>query len=83
MSLSDADRAVTGCGWNCGDETVGHHHYTVVVRNYGRLLGRLSPTGHTVHRKVHAAILSRATAELLAQRINDEPDEVTATVRRF
>lgn len=61
---------VKPCFWRCGDETPGHEHYTVIVRENGKLLGRLAPGGTATLRKVHAALLSRATAERIASEIN-------------
>jgi hypothetical protein len=55
----------------CGDTTPDHRHYTVIVREDGKLLGRLCPDGTATNRKVHAAVLSRAKADQVAQAIND------------
>lgn len=64
MTTTDA------CGWRCGDATPDHRHYTVIVREHGKLLGRLCPDGTATNRKVHAAILSHAKAERIAREIN-------------
>lgn len=58
------------CFWRCGDDTVGHRHYAVVVRENGKLLGRLCPDGTATNRKLYAAILSRSRAEQVAEEIN-------------
>jgi hypothetical protein len=72
------------CGWKCGDNTQGHNHYTVIVRENGKLLGRLTPDGKTVNRKVHAAILSKVKADQIASQINaDKSTAFTAVVRPF
>lgn len=74
------------CGWNCGDIEPGHKHYTVIVRENGRLLGRLCPDGTTTRVKIHAAILSRAKADKIAERINAGETTVpgiTARVNQF
>lgn len=63
------------CGWNCGDETENHSHYAVLVReNSGKLLGRLCPDGTTTNRNIFAAILSKATAEEVAEEITNAGD---------
>lgn len=72
----------TLCGWRCGDETPGHDHYTVIVRENGKLLGRLCPDGTATNRKVFASILSRATADRIAGEIN-EAGNFQAKVARF
>ena len=61
------------CGWNCGDEKPGHKHYCVLIRENGKLLGRLCPDGTAVNRKLYAAILSHKRASEIAQEINDNP----------
>ncbi|MEU8901316.1 hypothetical protein AB0C65_35990 [Nocardia sp. NPDC048505] len=80
---SDDHASTYRCGWGCGDDSPGHEHFTVIIRQNGRLLGRLDPSGHATSRKVHAAILSRATADRITSQINDADDDLTAAVRRF
>lgn len=59
------------CGWRCGDTTPDHQHYTVIIRDKsGKLVGRLCPDGTATNRVIYAAILSRATADQVAQQIN-------------
>jgi len=70
------------CPWSCGDTTPRHSHFTVIVREGGRLLGRLCPDGTATTRKIHAAILSRAKADEIAAAINDR-GEFTAHVAPF
>lgn len=64
------------CGWKCGDNTPGQNHYTVIIREDGKLLGRLSPEGKTVNRKIHAAILSKVKANQIANEINADKSRV-------
>ena len=61
------------CGWNCGDTTPGHKHYGVLVRENGKLLGRLCPDGTTTNRKIFASILSHKRASDIAREINGNP----------
>ena len=61
------------CGWNCGDEKPGHKHHGVLVRENGKLLGRLCPDGTTTNRRIFAAILSHRTADKITKEINDNP----------
>lgn len=70
------------CFWRCGDSAPDHEHYTVIVRENGKLLGRLCPDGTTTNRKVHAALLSLATADRIASEINDA-GTFTARVAKF
>ena len=70
------------CLWRCGDETPDHAHFTVIVREGRRLLGRLTPDGHAARNKVHAAIMSRERADKVALAINGE-GMYTAVVRPF
>lgn len=73
------------CGWKCGDETPEHEHYAVLVRENGKLLGRLTPEGTTTSRNIYASVLSKARAEVIAADINDSPmfDGLTAKVIPF
>lgn len=73
---------VDTCGWRCGDSTPGHRHFAVVVRENGKLLGRLSPDGTTTTRNIFAAVLSKATAESVAAEISELPG-LTAKVAAF
>lgn len=59
------------CGW-CEDQEEGHTHYAVLVRENGKLLGRLTPEGGATNRNIFAAILSKARAEEVAKDINAE-----------
>ena len=61
------------CGWKCGDEKPEHKHYGVLIRENGKLLGRLCPDGTTSNRRIYAAILSHKRAGDIAQEINDNP----------
>lgn len=70
------------CGWKCGDENEEHKHYSVLVRENGKLLGRLTPLGTANRLKIHAAVLSNAKATRIAGEINDA-GEFTATVTPF
>ena len=73
------------CGWSCGDSEPEHKHFTVIVRENGTLLGRLTPEGYTTNRRIYAAVLSKARAEQIASEINSDPPfpGVTATVKPF
>lgn len=73
------------CGWHCGDAVVGHRHFAVVIRENGKLLGRLCPDGTTSTRNIYAAVLSKATAERVAAEINERPllPGLTAKVAAF
>ena len=75
----------TACGWRCGDTKHNHKHFTVIVREKGALLGRLTPEGYTTNRRIYAAVLSEARAEQIASEINSDPPfpGVTATVKPF
>ncbi|WP_433206753.1 hypothetical protein ACQP1G_20635 [Nocardia sp. CA-107356] len=56
----------------------------MIVSENGKLLGRLTPDGKTVNRKVHAAILSKVKADQIASQINaDKSTAFTAVVRPF
>jgi hypothetical protein len=81
------DGAVQGtCFWKCGDTVPGHEHYTVIVRENGRLLGRLAPGGRTTTRKIHASLLSKATATRISGEINGDNDagaDLSAKVAKF
>lgn len=70
------------CFWGCGGERPDHQHYTVIVREKGRLLGRLCPDGTATRRKIHAVLLSKARAERIAAEINAR-GEFTARVATF
>lgn len=75
------------CGWRCGDPEIGHKHYTVIVRQDGKLLGRVAPKGSTTNRKIFASVLSKARAEIIAADINDGTTALvpglTAKVAKF
>lgn len=73
------------CGWRCGDDAPGHRHFAVVIRENGKLLGRLCPDGTTSTRNIYASVLSKATAERIAAEINERPPfpGVTAKVAAF
>lgn len=75
----------TACGWRCGDTKHNHKHFTVIVRENGKLLGRLTPEGYTTNRRIYAAVLSKARAEQITSEINSDPPfpGVTATVKPF
>ena len=75
----------TACGWRCGDTEPEHKHFTVIARENGKLLGRLTPDGYTTNRRIYAAVLSKARAEQIASEINSDPPfpGVTATVKPF
>ncbi|GAA3145486.1 hypothetical protein GCM10020255_024470 [Rhodococcus baikonurensis] len=82
-----ADGAVQEtCFWKCGDTAPDHEHYTVIVRENGRLLGRLAPGGRTTTRKIRASLLSKATATRIAGEINGDKDagaDLCAKVAKF
>lgn len=59
------------CFWGCGDHSTGHKHYSVLVREDGRLLGRLTPDGTATNRKIYAAVMSYGRAMLIAHEINE------------
>ena len=73
------------CGWRCGDTKHNHKHFTVIVREKGKLLGRLTPEGGTTNRRIYAAVLSEARAKQIASEINSDPPfpGVTATAKPF
>ena len=58
---------------------------TVIVREKGALLGRLTPEGYTTNRRIYAAVLSKARAEQITSEINANPPfpGVTATFKPF
>lgn len=58
------------CGWRCGDHSTGHSHYAVLIREGGKLLGRLTPDGTATNRKIFAAVMSYDRATTIAQGIN-------------
>ena len=66
----------------CGQTSPEHKHYTVIVRENGTLLGRLTPDGRTTTRKVHAAVMSRETADKVAADIN-AAGQFTAAAKPF
>ena len=74
----------TPCVW-CGDTTPDHKHYAVLIRENGKLLGRLTPRGGTAHNTIYAAVLSKARATEVAEEINAQPPYpgITARVIRF
>lgn len=69
------------CFW-CKSTEPDHQHYTVIIRERGKLLGRLTPDGYTTNRKVHAAMMSRTTADRVAAEIN-AAGQFTAKVAPF
>lgn len=73
---------VQTCGWRCGDVSEGHEHWSVVVRENGKLLGRLTPSGTANRLKIYAWVMSRETAERVSSEIN-AAGEYSATVVKF
>lgn len=75
------------CGWRCGDDNPEHVHYAVLIREHGALLGRIAPDGSTAHNRVHASVLSLATATKITADINSGTgnliDGLSAKVIRF
>lgn len=73
------------CGWRCGDDDPKHVHYAVLLREKGKLLGRLTPNGGAARNTIYAAILSKARAEEVADEINAKPmiEGLTAKVIPF
>jgi len=67
------------CSW-CEDPQPDHQHYAVLVREGGKLLGRLTPSGTCTQRKIHAAILSQARATEVAASINSEGNFVATVI---
>lgn len=59
------------CFWGCGDHSTGHKHYSVLVREGGKLLGRLTPKGTATNRKIYAAVMSYGRATQIAHEINE------------
>ena len=82
-----ADGAVQDtCFWKCGDTAPDHEHYTVIVRENGKLLGRLAPGGRTTTLNINASLLSKATAMRIAGEINGDNDagaDLSAKVAKF
>lgn len=66
----------------CRDTEPNHRHYTVMVYENGRCLGRLDPSGYTTNRKVFAWILGRQRADEVAAEIN-AAGELSAKVKPF
>ena len=60
------------CAW-CGDTTPCHKHYSVLIRENGKLLGRLTPDGYAVNRKLFASVFGKARATEVAEEINAQP----------
>lgn len=61
--------------------------FTVIVRENGKLLGRLTPEGSTTNRNIFAAMLTKEQADTIAADINSGNGNLvsglTATVRKF
>ena len=68
------------CAW-CGDTTPGHKHYPVLIRENGKLLGRLTPDGYAVNRKLFASVFGKARATEVAEEINAQPPYPGITAR--
>lgn len=87
MSQATATSTDTAtCFWKCGDQAEGHTHYGVLVRDAktNKLLGRLTPSGHTNHLTVYAMVLSKSRAEEIATEINTKSgDEFIAKAVKF
>lgn len=85
--MTATDTPVKGCPWRCGDDEPAHKHYAVLVRENGKLLGRLTPEGGATSRNIFAMILSKARATEIAGEINagtnTEIDGLTAKVIPF
>lgn len=73
----------TECGWQCGDPAPDHKHHSVLVREDGKLLGRLTPNGTANQLKIYAAVLSHERASWIAGQINSADDNLTAKVIPF
>ena len=60
-------------------------YYTVMIRENGKLLGRLTPDGTTTRLVIYAAMLSREQATKVAADINKRPmyPGITAKVAKF
>lgn len=78
--------STNNCVW-CDDNEPNHRHYAVLVRQNGRLLGRLTPDGRTTRLNIYASVMSRSRAEYITERINSSVngrvDGVTARVIPF
>ena len=86
MDCKDDVAGNDSCFWKCGDIVPGHEHYTVIVRENGKLLGRLAPGGRTTSRKIRASLLSKATATRIAEEINadiGDGADLSAKVTKF
>lgn len=75
------------CSWHPGESCDGKH-YTVLIREKGKLLGRLTPDWATTNRKIHAAVLTHRQALDAAEKINTPGNGqmisgLTAKVARF
>ena len=70
------------CFWKCGDDRESHKHYSVLIRENGKILGRLTPNGHANRNRIHAAILSEERANKISAEINERGD-FTAKVIPF
>ena len=83
-TTTTARTETTPCVW-CGDTTPGHKHYAVLIRENGKTLGRLTPDGHAVNRKLFAHVFGKARATEVAEEINTQPPYpgITAHVIRF
>lgn len=71
-----------GC-YFCGDTAPEHKHYAVLIRENGKLLGRLGSRGTVTNRNIRAVILGKARAEQIAAEINEQDDDLTAKVIPF
>lgn len=69
------------CFW-CDDTTPGHDHYTVMVYEDDRCLGRLTPDGTATRLKFYALVLSQDRAREIAKEINSG-GVFGAKVRKF
>ena len=69
----------------CGDTAPGHKHYSVLIRENGKSIGRLGTDGYAVNRKLFAYIFGKARATEVAEKINAQPPYpgITAHVIRF
>lgn len=58
------------CHWHCGDLTEGHEHWSVLVRENGKLLGRMTSDGGTTRNVMYAAPMSLERADKITADIN-------------
>lgn len=77
--------AATATCFYCKETDPGHGHFAVLVRENGRLLGRLTPKGGVTNRNIFAWILNRSRADEITAQINagDAGGEFTAKTIPF